>query len=75
MGSLSDEEIKREEEFLNPLTNQVSNVMSNVIKQKVRSALCDEDKVDAFNKGKIGGFITKLWPSKLAKNKEKIKNK
>ena len=50
MGSLSDEEIKREEEFLNPLTNQVANVMSNVIKQKVRSALCDEDKVDAFNK-------------------------
>lgn len=29
--------------------------MSGVIKQKVRSALCDEDKLDAFNKALYQG--------------------
>lgn len=43
MGSLSEEEIQSEMEFLNPLTNQVGNTMVGVIKQKVRSALCNEE--------------------------------
>ena len=55
MGALSEAEQRREEEFLNPLTNQVANVMSAVIKQKVRSALCDVDKVDAYNKAMYHG--------------------
>jgi len=55
MGSLSEEEIQSEMEFLNPLTNQVGNTMIGVIKQKVRSALCDEDKVDVYSKAMYKG--------------------
>ena len=32
MGALTEAEQRREEEFLNPLTNQVANLMSAVIK-------------------------------------------
>ena len=68
MGALSEEERRREEEFLNPLTNQVANVMSAVIKQKVRSALCDADKVDAYNKAMYKG--TRIVYNKDAKEIE-----
>lgn len=32
------------------MTNQMANTMKAVIKQKVHSALCNEESVDAFNK-------------------------
>lgn len=55
MGALSQEEQKSEAEFLNPMTNQMANTMKAVIKQKVRSALCNEEQVDAFNKAMYEG--------------------
>ena len=68
MGSLTEAEQRREEEFLNPLTNQVANLMSAVIKQKVRSALCDADKVDKYNKDMYKG--TRVVYSKDGKELE-----
>ncbi len=43
MGALSREEIESELAFLNPLKNQLAASMRAVIKQKVLSALCNED--------------------------------
>ena len=40
---------------MNPLSNMVSNTMTAVIKQKVRSALCNTDEVDMFNKAMYQG--------------------
>jgi len=36
--------------FMNPLANGLKNTMKAVIKQKVHSALCNEDQVEAYNK-------------------------
>ena len=46
MGALSDAEQNSEAEFLNPLTNQVANAMKAVIRQKVHSALCNEETIE-----------------------------
>ena len=50
MGSLSQQEIDNENAFLNPMSRQLGNIMRSVIKQKVHSALCNDEQVDAFNK-------------------------
>lgn len=55
MGALSPEEQKAEAEFLNPMTNQMASTMKAVIRQKVRSALCNEEQVDLFNKAMYEG--------------------
>lgn len=46
MGALSQEEQQAEFAFLNPMTNKLANSMRAVIKQKVHSALCNEEAVD-----------------------------
>ena len=43
MGSLSQQEIDNENSFLNPMSRQLQTIMRNVIKQKVHSALCNEE--------------------------------
>ena len=58
MGALSQEEIDAESAFLNPMANQVQNSMRAVIKQKVHSALCNEDQVDKYNKAMYIGKRT-----------------
>jgi len=40
---------------LNPLANQLSDSMRAVIKQKVHSALCNVDQVEAYNKAMYVG--------------------
>ena len=64
MGALSDAEQQAEAEFLNPLTNQVANAMKSVIKQKVHSALCNEETIDkakkAMYEGKFAVFDKEL---------------
>lgn len=55
MGALTSREIESEHAFLNPMANHLAQSMRNVIKQKVHSALCDEDKVDVFNKAMYEG--------------------
>ena len=40
---------------MNPLTNQVANAMKSVIKQKVHSALCNEETIDKANKAMYEG--------------------
>ena len=50
MGALSEQAQADEAEFLNPTTNMVAKAMKEVIKQKVYSALCNEESVDQFNK-------------------------
>lgn len=55
MGALSEAEQNSEAEFLNPLTNQVANAMKAVIKQKVHSALCNEETIEKQNKAMYEG--------------------
>ena len=55
MGALSEAEQNAEAEFMNPLTNQVANAMKSVIKQKVHSALCNEETIDKANKAMYEG--------------------
>ena len=55
MGALSEAEQNAEAEFLNPLTNQVANAMKAVIKQKVHSALCNEETIENQNKAMYEG--------------------
>ena len=62
MGALSKEEIESEFAFLNPMTNQLANTMRAVIKQKVHSALCNEDAVEAYNKAMYTGKRTVYDP-------------
>jgi len=50
MGSLSKEEQAAEFAFMNPLANSLKTTMKAVIKQKVHSALCNADAVEAYNK-------------------------
>ena len=50
MGALSQQAIDAEHAFLNPMCNQLSPIMRSIIKQKVPSALCNDEQVDAFNK-------------------------
>ena len=40
---------------MNPLANQLANSMKAVIKQKVHSALCNDDQVEAYNKAMYVG--------------------
>ena len=62
MGALSKEEIESEFAFLNPMTNKLANTMRAVIKQKVHSALCNEDQVEAYNKAMYAGKRTVFDP-------------
>ena len=62
MGALSKEEIESEFAFLNPMTNKLANTMRAVIKQKVHSALCNEDQVEAYNKAMYVGKRTVFDP-------------
>ena len=55
MGSLSQQEIDAENAFLNPMSRQLGNIMRSVIKQKVHSALCNEEAVESFNKAMYEG--------------------
>lgn len=55
MGSLSKQEIENENAFLNPLSKQLQNVMKAVIKQKVQSALCNDEVYDAADKAMYEG--------------------
>ena len=50
MGALSKEEQEKEFKFLNPKTNSMRNAMREVIKTKMRSALCDEDQMAAVKR-------------------------
>ena len=55
MGSLSQQEQEAEFAFLNPMSNHLANSMRGVIKQKVHSALCNDDQVEAYNKAMYVG--------------------
>ena len=55
MGALSQQEIEAELAFLNPMSNNLAATMKAVIKQKVHSALCNPDAVDAYNKAMYEG--------------------
>lgn len=55
MGALSVQEQDSESAFLNPMANHLANSMRAIIKQKVHSALCNEDSVDQFNKAMFEG--------------------
>ena len=50
MGALSQQAIDAENAFLNPMCRQLSTIMRSIIKEKVHSALCNDEQVDAFNK-------------------------
>lgn len=55
MGALSQDEQEKEFAFLNPMTNNLANSMRAAIKQKVHSALCNEESVEIFNKAMYEG--------------------
>ncbi len=57
MGSLSQQEIESEVNFLNPINDQLKTCMRSVIKQKVHSALCNVDAVEAYNKNMYDGHV------------------
>ena len=50
MGALSKEEQEKEFIFLNPTANGMKNAMRDVIKTKIRSALCDEEQMEEVRK-------------------------
>lgn len=50
MGALSQQEIKKEFMFLNPESGAQSLAMRHVIANKVKSALCNPDAVQAERK-------------------------
>ena len=50
MGALSKEEQEKEFIFLNPTANGMKNAMRDIIKTKVRSALCDEEQMEEVRK-------------------------
>ena len=55
MGTLSKEEEEREIQFLNPMRNQLGHSMKLAIKQKVHSALCNTEAIEAANKSMFTG--------------------
>ena len=63
MGSLSQQEIDNETAFLNPMSRQLQTIMRNVIKQKVHSALCNEDAVESYNKAMFEGKCAQWDPA------------